>query len=122
MKKKRFSFLEWFVWICMTFYITYLFSVIDVKDVCNDARGFVIVWTLIFTAFYFVNKIIKKDWQFVSLAVVLGMAFEYFIIQPIRLDRDVTSILMWVFMVIAYVAMFYVPRILLRKMFDKRKG
>jgi len=119
--KKRFSFLEWFVWICLTFYITYLFSVIDVKDICNDARGFVIAWTLIFTAFYFLNKLIKKDWQFVSLAVVLGMAFEYFIIQPIRPDRDVTSILMWVVMVIAYIAMFYIPRILLRKIFREKR-
>ena len=119
-KSKRFSILEWFVWICMTFYITYLFSVVDVKDVCNDARGFVIAWTLIFTVFYFVNKVIKKDWHFVLLAVILGMGFEYFIIQPMRPDRDPTMILMWVFMIIAYVAMFYIPRILLRKVFEEK--
>jgi hypothetical protein len=118
--KKQFSFLEWFVWICITFYITYLFSVVDVKDVCNDARGFVIAWTLIFTAFYFANKIIKKDWHFVSLAVVLGMAFEYFIIQPLRPDRDPASVLMWIFMILAYVCMFYIPRVLLRKTFKRK--
>ena len=122
MKKKwysKYSFLEWFVWICMTYYITYWFSIIDIKDVCNDPRGFVIAWTLIFTAFYFINKLIKKDLYFVSLALGAGMAFEYFIIQPLRPDRDPTFILMWVFMAIAYIVMFYVPRVLLRKIFKE---
>ena len=106
----------------MTFYITYWFSVIDIKDICNDPRGFIIAWTLIFTAFYFVNKVIKKDWQFVSIAVAFGLAFEYFIVQLlIRPDRDATMILMWVFLVIVYIVMFYVPRILLRKIFPDKK-
>jgi len=114
------------MYVLIGFYIGFLISaVLDPSDICggNDSIriwgpiGFTLVATGLLVLFFFVSEHIKKDSYFIILIILFGICFEKFIAQPYIKQNELSAFADYIIMPLIHLAIFYIPRILVRRIF-----
>jgi len=117
------------IYIAIGFYIGFLISaVLDPSDICGGKNsislwgpfGFILVATILLILFFFVSEAIKKDKYFIILIIIFGILFEKFVAQPYIKQNQLSAFADYIVMPLIHLAIFYIPRILIKKIFNKK--
>ncbi len=125
--KLKFDWRKLTVYIAIGFFIGFLISAVFAPggDICGSGESlsspliFISIATCLLIIFFFVSNFIEKDIYFISIIVVFAILFEYFIAQPYIVKSDLSFIEFFVAMPLVHLAIFYVPRVLVREIFKK---
>lgn len=124
----RINFKELLVYVFTGFYIGFFISAfVAVSDICGGEGsikvwgplGFLIIATVLLMIYYFVSKLIKKDLLFILIIVVFAVAFEGLIAQPLIKRNIMDLLVLLIAMPIVHLAIFYLPRVIVKKIFKK---
>lgn len=114
------------VYVLIGFYIGFLISaVLDPSDICGGNNsikiwgpvGFILIATILLALFFFVSEKIRRDSYFIILIILFGILFEKFIAQPYIKQNELSAFADYIIMPLIHLAIFYIPRILVRKIF-----
>ncbi len=126
---KKYIIKEALAYIFTGFYIAFLISaILDVTDIYGGSIGdmmgpklFIGIATLPLIIFYFVSGVIKKDLHFIIFIIVFAVLFEGLIAQPLIKRNGMPILVLLIAMPLVHLAIFYIPRIFIKKIFGKRK-
>ncbi len=117
------------IYILIGFYIGFIISaVLDPSDICGGNKsikiwgplGFILIATTLLILFFFISESIKKDRYFITLIIVFGILFEKFIAQPYIKQNNLSTFADYIIMPLIHLAIFYIPRILVKKILNKK--
>ena len=125
--KVKFDWRELIVYIAIGFFIGFLISAVFAPggDICGSKESlssplvFISIATGLLIIFFFVSKLIEKDLYFIPIIIAFAILFEYFIAQPYIVKSNLNFAEFLIGIPLVHLSIFYVPRILVRKIFKK---
>jgi len=117
------------IYIAIGFYIGFLISaVLDTSDICGGENsislwgpfGFILIATILLIIFFSISEAIEKDRYFIVIIIIFGILFEKLIAQPYIKQNQLSVFAGYIIMPLIHLAIFYIPRILIKKIFNKK--
>lgn len=124
---RKFNWRELVAYVTIGFFIGFLISAAFAPggDICGSGESlsspliFISIATGLLIIFFFVSNVIKKDRYFILIIIAFAILFEYLIAQPYVVKSNLNSVELIIGMPLVHLAIFYVPRVIVRKMFKK---